>query len=294
MDPHIQARHQLTSGMIQAVRYLADLINQHDSLDYRLNEATLWERTDPARVNILPNDFFYLEGGEVVGYLALFQFTPDEVEVNGMVHPDHRRRGIMTALWQAARQEIVDRRADRALFMNQRASASGQGFVDKLGATLHHSEYKMGRDTHLPTAPNGIGITLRLATEADLPELARQNACYAGGEPADHVAYQRDNIDSPTSWPYLAEVNGAIVGKIDLSMQDGQGWIYGLGILPSYRGRGYGRALLNAGIAQLQTRHPNVIMLEVELANERALGLYTSIGFKPLAIYDYYALSMAD
>jgi ribosomal protein S18 acetylase RimI-like enzyme len=34
--------------------------------------------------------------------------------------------------------------------------------------------------------------------------------------------------------------------------------------------------------------------LEVAVENERALGLYTSIGFRPVTTEDYYALSFAS
>ncbi len=47
--------------------------------------------------------FSHREAGALVGFLGLYAFgDPADVELVGMVDPDHRRRGVATALLDAA------------------------------------------------------------------------------------------------------------------------------------------------------------------------------------------------
>lgn len=58
----------------------------------------------------------------------------------------------------------------------------------------------------------------------------------------------------------------------------------GMGVLPAYRGRGIGRRLLGACIAKAWAQGITRIELEVRVDNERAIGLYRSLGFEHEAV----------
>jgi putative acetyltransferase len=58
----------------------------------------------------------------------------------------------------------------------------------------------------------------------------------------------------------------------------------GMGVLPAYRGRGIGRRLLGACIAKAWAQGITRIELEVRVDNERAIGLYRSLGFEQEAV----------
>lgn len=60
------------------------------------------------------------------------------------------------------------------------------------------------------------------------------------------------------------------------------------GVLPSYRGRGYGRQMLLAIVDLLLEEHWPDIALDVETRNANALGLYESCGFRKIRTCDYY------
>jgi ribosomal protein S18 acetylase RimI-like enzyme len=66
--------------------------------------------------------------------------------------------------------------------------------------------------------------------------------------------------------------------------------IYGFVIEPGRQGRGIGRAALRRACEQLRADGARRIGLEVDVQNDRALGLYTSVGFRSVATEDYYAL----
>ena len=68
--------------------------------------------------------------------------------------------------------------------------------------------------------------------------------------------------------------------------------IYGFVVRSAYRGRGYGRQMLEETIRTIQARSQKQIMLEVDSQNTNALGLYRSCGFKETTTYGYYNLDI--
>lgn len=60
----------------------------------------------------------------------------------------------------------------------------------------------------------------------------------------------------------------------------GEYYLDSLAVMPEFRGRGIGRALLEKGIAQGK-QLGLAITLAVDPVNDRAKSLYTSLGFKP-------------
>jgi len=73
------------------------------------------------------------------------------------------------------------------------------------------------------------------------------------------------------------------VNDIPLEVIEGIGGVYGLGVLPEYRGQGYGRGILNLGIEKLKLKNAKSIMLQVVVINNNALktvpvGIMTFVG----------------
>ncbi|MGV2806599.1 GNAT family N-acetyltransferase, partial [Clostridium perfringens] len=81
--------------------------------------------------------------------------------------------------------------------------------------------------------------------------------------------------------------NEETVGKLRVSREDGQAWIYGFSILPEYQGRGIGRKALRQVVKE-QSSAGFTVHLEVETRNDHALRLYESVGFKSVHVQDYY------
>jgi len=86
--------------------------------------------------------------------------------------------------------------------------------------------------------------------------------------------------------------NVGVIGKLDVSLAEQAGFIYGFGVLPEYRGRGYGRQLLAYTMQTLLALGKTQIALEVATANKNALSLYQSCGFRETGSYDYYRFSV--
>ncbi|MCL4517404.1 MAG: hypothetical protein M1379_17795 [Firmicutes bacterium] len=76
---------------MQEIRRLADICEQHDGIQLKLN----WEMLKNRSLD-QTNDFFCYQGshqdGRLIGYLALYGFGSREIELNGMIHPAFRRK----------------------------------------------------------------------------------------------------------------------------------------------------------------------------------------------------------
>lgn len=80
----------------------------------------------------------------------------------------------------------------------------------------------------------------------------------------------------------VAAADGA-VGSIQGLTDDRQrnGSIQNVGVIPGYRGRGLGRALVARAAAGFLAAGAGRVYLEVTAGNEPAVRLYRSLGFRP-------------
>ena len=76
---------------------------------------------------------------------------------------------------------------------------------------------------------------------------------------------------------------GFIAG--DLRPSEQMAWIATVGVLPEYRGRGIGEALIRACEEQLDTP---TVRLSVRLSNEGAVRLYQRLGYQRVGIWPTY------
>ena len=140
-----------------------------------------------------------------------------------------------------------------------------------------------GRPT---TSPADHACTLRPATGEDAAEVSRLLEA-AFGLPAAGLSERLGSGQEPT---LLVESGGATVGTVRLTRHGEEAGIYGLAVNPAWQRRGIGRAVLEQVCEQLRREGARRVGLEVAVDNERALRLYTSVGFRAITIEDYYAM----
>jgi ribosomal protein S18 acetylase RimI-like enzyme len=80
------------------------------------------------------------------------------------------------------------------------------------------------------------------------------------------------------------------VGTLRLTRDWDSAGVYGFAVDPAWQGRGIGRDVLRRCCQMLREEGAGSVGLEVAVDNERALGLYTSLGFERVLTEDYYAL----
>lgn len=263
------------------------------------------------------NEFMYFDENQIVGYAGICSFggSGSPIEVNGMVHPEYRRQGVFKTLSELVAAEWKRRGSGSMLLLSDRKSASGQKFIKGTGAKYKHTEYEMFlKGSNLEPFPEHLyGITFRKATNIDSGEIARQNEIYFNDKYHDSQYTSKDNEKDTVPEEtvmimtnggmilpedeekrgviiYLAENDKKIIGKVHLQLTSKTGGIYGLGVLPEYRGKGFGRAILMMVIEKLKEVNASEIMLQVDADNANALKLYKSCGFVETSAMDYYEM----
>lgn len=274
---------------VAEIEQLALLCNNYEHLDMKLNWDILRSRPGDET-----NDFLYYDNGVLAGYLALFNFSSDEGELSGMVHPAYRRQGIFGQLAAAARVECQQRNISNLMVIVEQASQSGMAFVKRMMLALHHAEYKMMLEL-LRTAPRANPyLQLRLATPADGAMLAHITA-RAFNMSEHEVNWYTENVMRRSDRQYyLGLLNGIGIGKVEVIFDTHEAIICGFGVLPEYQGYGYGRQILVRTVQEILAKGSYKVSLEVETENEHALSLYKACGFKVTSCYLYYLLTLSQ
>lgn len=267
-------------------------------LDYKLSDAL----NNPEAAGIPDiNEFLFFDGAELIGYIGICGFGGGSVplEITGMVHPEYRRQGVFSKLHDLVMNECRRRNAGSVLLLCDQKSSAGHGFLRKIGAKYSYSEFEM----YLREFPFVIAgermpsVDLRKSSNIDAVEVARQNAIYFGDraeqegkDVPDEIILLPEEEEKRGMTIYIAESEGKIVGKVHLQISSGTGGIYGLGVLPEYRRKGYGRAILRKAAEKLKAADMEQIMLQVAADNMKALRLYKSCGFEETSVMDYFEM----
>jgi mycothiol synthase len=245
------------------------------------------------------------DADRVVGYLNLTpadDATPPMAEL--VVAPDARRRGIGTAMVNAA----LDKYGDTTRVWAHGNLDPARAIAAALGAKPVRELWQMNRSLQdLPPAVIPAGIELRTYRgPADDAELLRvNNAAFSrhpeqgGLTPAD-IAERRSEpwFDADGLFLAVDERTHKLVGfhwtKVHLD-RPGVGEVYVLGVDPGEQGAGLGRALTLVGLHYLAERlaaHPHpTVLLYTEADNAAAIRTYQTLGFEVSGIDTAYAAS---
>ena len=282
----IIARQIMNHMELEALRGLEECCNSHEGLKLRLNWGMLTVRLPDET-----NDFLcYDESEELVGYLGVYGFGGSEIEISGMVHPEHRRRGIFSDLLKAALQVFIEKGVTDVLIINERASGSGAAFVKSFDALVDHSEYRMELQEIQPARENKVRVTVKTAGPGDIPALAHIDAICFDMPDEETIKFYEPSRLSKNDQLFKAELEGTVIGMFKLHNEGRDVLIFGFGLLPEYRGKGFGREILNIAVSRALEQKPEKVALEVDCNNEIALSLYSSSGFGIITTYDYFRL----
>ncbi|MFH0750207.1 MAG: GNAT family N-acetyltransferase [Chloroflexota bacterium] len=229
--------------------------------------------------------------GSVVGYLA--------PRLNDLYVADaHRRRGLGTALVEAALPYVRDvLRHPYLLLYVPPGDTPGRRFAEALGFAHRASLYWMERPADDPgpapdLPPGFVARAWDPARDAILAFVELLNDSFA-----DHptpVSWTEAIIRAAHSAPEFdpgdillvapAEAPERVIAFCRARSYPADDPPYGevklIGVLPPWRGRGLGRALLRWGVHHLQGRGIPTTALAVSAANKHALRMYEAHGFR--------------
>ena len=236
-DQSIRLKEYLNDEDYKEINKLQKLCTSNDKtalkleLDYKL-ESTIESNESIKKVN----EFLYYTGPDLIGYIGIGCFGGSTLEINGMVHPDCRRQGIFSMLFQLVKDEWVRRDSYEILLLSDQKSHSGQEFIKTTGATYKNSEYEMYLNMNFKSEANDAltkELVFRKASNKDAKEITHQNAIYFNSDD-EMILIMPEEEEKRGMTIYLVEVDGEIVGKAHLQIENDQGSIYGFGVLPEH------------------------------------------------------------
>ncbi|MGI5211753.1 GNAT family N-acetyltransferase [Plantactinospora sp. CA-290183] len=120
-------------------------------------------------------------------------------------------------------------------------------------------------------------LLIRAARFSDIDHCAR----LAGSKDRAEVRLQA--VERGEESMLVAVLAGNVVGVESIRWRDGcdppHPWLYGLSVGASARGRGIGRALVEAAEAMCVSSGAESISLDVDVDDARALGFYAHLGY---------------
>lgn len=204
------------------------------------------------------------DGDQTVGYLLVWLGHPAATVVH-WVGADPRARALADALPARPLVVIVPE-------MFQNAAVSARGPARPLTVLL------LAHDPSGPTNPEtSVPVDIHRLERSDHPalvEFARQQA--------DPVAAEYPELDPGEEWIWGAFDRGKLVGAARAAVRFSEIWVLGgVYVDPNARGKGVGRALVEATLVAAHEEHAKVGLYVREDRNE-ARRLYERMGFRPV------------
>jgi mycothiol synthase len=241
-------------------------------------------------------DLFIADLGEdIVGSVNIeTELAIGRVVLDCRVHPEHRRRGLATELFNRAINRTKELGVKVAHVNISEDDMVARKTLSELGFSLVRRFLELrlaiGRVDGLDIHPITECGYLRPGQEDELTKL--QNRAFA-----DMWGYNPNTVEEITF-----RINSSTCSRKDIVLtydrdraigccwtgiicEEGipsvrKGRIHMLGVDPDYRGKGIGRELMMAGLTRLRNRGLKVAELTVDGENTVARALYQSLGFE--------------
>ena len=230
------------------------------------------------------------ENGDIIAFLGRYGFG-SSVEICGMVAPAYRNQGIFSRLLKKALSPDQLHRYNTVLLNTPNNSLTGLAFMESIPARLSSTEHQMkfnpnlgGVDEQSRSTP---AIELRAATQEDLESIISLDMDGFNQSLEDASEMAQRMMEESGSTTYMVLQNERAVGKLRVTQENEEAWVYGFVIQSGLRGQGVGRAALMKVIELVQADGKDVF-IEVAADNDRALHLYTSCGFETFQAQQYY------
>ncbi|EHQ87903.1 GNAT family N-acetyltransferase [Desulfosporosinus youngiae] len=235
------------------------------------------------------NSFFlYYQKGQLISMLSMFIPTKHEAEITAYTLPACRGKGYFKSLLGKAVEELTKFDIPELLFVCESNSTLGKQVIKALKADYKHTEYFMRLDKSRYSCLKSYRLKLLKAEQKDFERAITANMSVFGDSYEESKSLIKNCFESDTRVHYLAVLNEEIIGVASANLEGEDVSIFGLGVVPDYHGKGYGKELLHLMVDRFLKRGRSEITIEVHSENESALALYKTTGFRIEVAYEYY------
>lgn len=263
------------------IEELQDLCNLEDKTNINLNLINRLNMNRSSEMNLNSiNEFFYYIDDVLVSYLQVSSLGNNIGEINGLIHPHWRKKGLFSRLLGFAVEECRNRKFNKLVLLSDAQSSYGVNFINTVGRKFDFLEYRMKLVKKVTFEESCI--SLRKAEKAHLPEIQRQNILFFNDQVTNDNFLQQEEVQKQIT--YMIELNSQIIGKISIEYSDNSAYIFGVVILPDFRNKGYAKVAVSKALNLIYRRNISDIELDVECNNSAALNLYKSCGFEEKSV----------
>jgi len=238
--------------------------------------------------------FLFYEKGELISMLSMFIPTKHEAEITAYTLPKFRGEGYFKLLLGKAVGELRKFGIPDILFVCESASIPGKQVIGALKADYKHTEYFLRFDKACYTSLNTYRLILIKAEQKDFERSTVATMKVFDDSYEESKSLIQNCFESDIREQYLAVLNDEIIGVGSANLEGEDVSIFGFGVVPEYRGKGYGKELLHLIVDSLLQRGRTEITIEVNSENTNALTLYKKIGFHIEVAYEYYRVKVNE
>jgi mycothiol synthase len=278
---------------------LVNEIDEVDGLDRATSVEQLKQRLGQPGYRAEEDLFLAEVDGLLVGYADMVrEMEIGRVILDIAVHPTHRGRGIGSRLLEIAIDNSRKLGAKVVQIPIAKGIQASEYFVQKRGFRVVRRQWQMSLIEYgVGALQIPRGFELRQFLPGDEGSLcALQNLAFTGSwgfrpNTVEEIRYKMStNLCRPDVVVFINKSQRKVgyCWTMDHPTNMEKGWIRMMGVNPTYRGRGLGRAILVAGIEHLRKRGIKEIELLVDSRNQSAKRLYRSVGFKRKGITLWY------
>lgn len=237
----------------------------------------------------LPCMFLCEENGYLISFVSIYMPSPYYGEVVGFTFPAARKRGYFMKTWLEALRVLGPHIEDmEIMFVTDGKSPSALQTFEALKMHYEYSEYVLAKDI----VHKEKGVYLRVKS-LDAHDPADANAIFMlhtniFPDGKSETLTFIDSTKQECAQNFLVvDPEDKPVGLFHLALDGDRVFLFGLGVLPQYQGKGYGRQMVQLAMNQCGEEFKSM-GLQVSSLNEEALNLYRSCGFKEVNRLDYY------
>ncbi len=252
------------------------------------------DMADP-EADLLRDNLLVFEGSQLVGYVEVPGWRAD-----GEVHPEHRGRGIGSALidWMEARA-LVRTPADTDVRVGQTKFDGCTGAIE----LFQRRSYEVRHTSWVLYFPPGAeivdrhppGVEIRAFAEPELPAIHRliEDAFneWPNRTPTSYASWLAHTVERSDFDPALLRVaveGDTVVGVCHGLETPDDGWVDSVAVRRDRRGRGVAQALLARTFGDLRRRGCTRLGLSTD-SRTGALDLYLRLGMEAEATYRHWS-----
>jgi mycothiol synthase len=238
----------------------------------------------------LARDSWVVQDADGIAAAAWLLSEPPFAEVH--VHPRASGRGIGSALRPAIEARAAEKGVQTLIQAVASTDEPGRALLEAAGYAEAHRytfmQVELAGPPAEPRLPDGIAIRPFEPERDDRAVFEVDSAAFAGAPdfiPQPFDAWRVEHVEAAAVRPHaspLAWAGDELAGfALNQMRAPDLGYVEILAVDAAWRGRGLGRALLLRSFADLAAIGATAVGLGVAGHNERARGLYESVGMRP-------------